>query len=160
VEKTQPDMVILLGDLYYHGPRNPLPKDYDPMQVAQLLHKYLPILHIVRGNCDSEVDQTITQKEFLEHLQLNISGKDFVFSHGHRYNLATPPPIPFDVLVYGHEHVGYIKLCEEKIFANSGSLSLPKHGSENSFLEITSKEIVLKELSSQNILQRVGIDEN
>ena len=32
--------LILLGDLYYHGPRNPLPKDYAPMKVAELLNSY------------------------------------------------------------------------------------------------------------------------
>ena len=26
-----PDKIILLGDLYYHGPRNPLTKEYAPM---------------------------------------------------------------------------------------------------------------------------------
>ena len=25
IDKENPDKIILLGDLYYHGPRNPLP---------------------------------------------------------------------------------------------------------------------------------------
>ena len=28
------DKLILLGDIYNHGPRNQLPKDYAPMEVA------------------------------------------------------------------------------------------------------------------------------
>ena len=31
------DQIVLLGDLLYHGPRNPLPDGYNPMQVAQML---------------------------------------------------------------------------------------------------------------------------
>ena len=30
IEKENPDKVILLGDLLYHGPRNDLPRDYAP----------------------------------------------------------------------------------------------------------------------------------
>ena len=36
--EEQPDKLILLGDLYYHGPRNPLPRAYSPMDVAQILN--------------------------------------------------------------------------------------------------------------------------
>ena len=33
----QPDKIILLGDLLYHGPRNELPKEYDPKIVIDIL---------------------------------------------------------------------------------------------------------------------------
>ena len=36
-KEEQPDRVILLGDLLYHGPRNALPQEYDPQQVIALL---------------------------------------------------------------------------------------------------------------------------
>ena len=32
-----PDRLLLLGDLLYHGPRNPLPQDYDCPAVAEVL---------------------------------------------------------------------------------------------------------------------------
>ena len=35
IKKENPDKVILLGDLYYHGPRNPLPKEYNPKMVCE-----------------------------------------------------------------------------------------------------------------------------
>ena len=40
IKKENPDNIILLGDLYYHGPRNPLPLEYNPMEVANTLNKY------------------------------------------------------------------------------------------------------------------------
>ncbi|MFH1880762.1 MAG: phosphodiesterase, partial [Bacillota bacterium] len=51
------DRLILLGDLLYHGPRNPLPDGYNPLAVSEALNdlKVKPLA--VRGNCDSEVDQ-------------------------------------------------------------------------------------------------------
>ena len=31
------EWLLLLGDLLYHGPRNPIPTNYDPQGVAELL---------------------------------------------------------------------------------------------------------------------------
>ena len=39
VEKEQPDKLLLLGDLLYHGPRNDLPREYDPKRVIPLLNE-------------------------------------------------------------------------------------------------------------------------
>ena len=30
IDSEQPDRIVLLGDLLYHGPRNDLPRDYAP----------------------------------------------------------------------------------------------------------------------------------
>ena len=31
------DKLLLLGDILYHGPRNPLPEEYSPKEVAEML---------------------------------------------------------------------------------------------------------------------------
>ena len=41
--KENPDNIILLGDLYYHGPRNPLTKEYNPMEVSDILNSFKDI---------------------------------------------------------------------------------------------------------------------
>ena len=33
-QKERADRLVLLGDLLYHGPRNALPREYDPKAVA------------------------------------------------------------------------------------------------------------------------------
>ena len=38
MEIEKADRLLLLGDLYYHGPRNPLPEEYDPKEVANLFN--------------------------------------------------------------------------------------------------------------------------
>lgn len=38
IESQQPDRIVLLGDLLYHGPRNDLPRDYAPKRVIPLLN--------------------------------------------------------------------------------------------------------------------------
>ena len=50
----------------------------------------------------------ISEFKFEESLQLNIEGKRFFFTHGHKYNMDNIPK-NVDILVYGHFHTGYIK---------------------------------------------------
>ena len=80
------DEIIILGDLYYHGPRNPLPKDYSPMDVCNILNSLKEKLKVVRGNCDALVDETISDFNFHDHLILNINNKRIYFTHGDKYN--------------------------------------------------------------------------
>ena len=37
-EREKPDQIILLGDLYYHGPRNKLPDGYNSMETSNVLN--------------------------------------------------------------------------------------------------------------------------
>ena len=58
-EKEQPDKIIVLGDIYYHGPRNELSQEYEPMKVAEVLNSLKDKLLVIKGNCDAEVDEMI-----------------------------------------------------------------------------------------------------
>ena len=59
IEKENPDKVILLGDLLYHGPRNDLPRDYAPKKVIPMLSAMAERIIAVRGTCEAEVDQMV-----------------------------------------------------------------------------------------------------
>ena len=41
LEREKFDKLFILGDLYYHGPRNNLPEGYNPMETAKLLNSTL-----------------------------------------------------------------------------------------------------------------------
>ena len=58
-KREKADKLLLLGDLLYHGPRNDLPKDYNPKAVIAMLNAMKGDLLCVRGNCDTEVDQMV-----------------------------------------------------------------------------------------------------
>ena len=58
-ESDQPDKLVLLGDLLYHGPRNDLPRDYAPKKVIPMLSAWKEKIIAVRGNCEAEVDQMV-----------------------------------------------------------------------------------------------------
>ena len=46
------ERLLLLGDVLYHGPRNDLPRDYAPKEVAAQLNAMADRVLGVRGNCD------------------------------------------------------------------------------------------------------------
>ena len=61
-QAEQPDKLLLMGDLLYHGPRNALPQDYDCMAVAEQLNALRDQIVAVRGNCDAEIDQMVLDR--------------------------------------------------------------------------------------------------
>ena len=67
--------LILLGDIYNHGPRNPLPEGYDPIRVADILNGITDRLTVLKGNCDSEVDTMISRFEFVAEMTLLQNNK-------------------------------------------------------------------------------------
>ncbi len=153
IKKENIDKVILLGDLYYHGPRNPLPKEYNPKEVCNILNSIKDIILCIKGNCDAEVDEMISEFQFNQNILLDINNKKFMFTHGHKYNIDNKVD-NIDVLVYGHFHTGFIKKENDVIYINSGSISLPKNDTKNSYLVIDEQSIYLKDLDN-NIIDSI-----
>ena len=60
-DREQAERLLLLGDILYHGPRNDLPKEYDPKEVIKMLNERKNRIFCVRGNCDTEVDQKLNR---------------------------------------------------------------------------------------------------
>ena len=151
------DKVINLGDIYYHGPRNPLTTDYYPMGVSRIFNKITDKLIMVKGNCDSAVDECISDFKFNDNVTLDIMGKKFYFTHGHEHNIDSYSDVDFDVMVYGHFHTGFIVEKGGKIFANPGSASLPKNGTENSYMVIdeADKTITIKNFDNKILFEKV-----
>ena len=105
--REKADKMLLLGDILYHGPRNDLPKDYEPKAVIEMLNSMKDDILCVRGNCDTEVDQMVLEFPILaDYCILSEGNKMIIATHGHNYNEANLPPLhKGDVLLHGHTHV-------------------------------------------------------
>lgn len=137
------NVCVLLGDIYNHGPRNPFPKDYAPVKVAEILGTVADKLIVVKGNCDSEVDQMISPFTFVDNNVLFAFDRRLFFTHGHVYNKDNLPYLTSgDVLLYGHFHVNEITERHGVTCVNVGSASLPKDG-KNSYCLIDDGGITL-----------------
>lgn len=150
-ERENGDLLALLGDIYYHGPRNPFPKDYAPMQVADVLNSLKDRLLVIKGNCDSEVDTLVSEFDFNEFSQIFVDGLKVTLTHGHKFNKDNMPANAGDVMCYGHYHTGFITQVGDVVVANAGSLSLPKEGTPNSYLTIENNYIALKDIEGNII---------
>ena len=139
IERERPDKIALLGDLYYHGPRNELTDEYNPMEVSKILNSLKDKLIVTKGNCDAEVDEMISEFPLKEYIELNVNGYNLFLSHGHKYNI--------DIMMYGHFYVGFIKEKDRIIFANPGSISLPKENSKHSYLIFDGNKLTLKDVN-------------
>jgi len=147
------DELILLGDIYNHGPRNGLPDGYDPLKVADRLNGIKDRLIVIKGNCDSEVDEMISEFDFVESATLIIGGKRIFLTHGHRYNIDNLPKNS-DAVIYGHFHTGFIKEKDGIAVANPGSVTFPKDNTPKSYIILEEKKMVLKDIDGKVLAEK------
>ena len=132
-QQEQPDKLVLLGDILYHGPRNDLPREYAPKAVIALLSPLAEKILCVRGNCEAEVDQMVLPFPCMApYSQLLVEDKTFYLTHGHHENPRNLPRLnPGDVFLSGHTHVKEDILVEGVRCLNPGSVSIHKDGSHS-----------------------------
>lgn len=141
------EKLILLGDILYHGPRNDLPRDYNPKRVIALLNPLASSILCVKGNCESDVDGMVLDFPVdAENALLCAEGRTYYLTHGHkiRSDIAGLGCI----LLNGHTHV---PLCDESdgyLHLNPGSVSIPKENSPHSYMLLEGNSIVWKDIET------------
>lgn len=128
--------ILLLGDILYHGPRNDLPKEYNPKAVIEMLNALKSSILCVRGNCDTEVDQMVLNFPVLADYAVIYDGDTTIYAtHGHNYNEGKLPPLSDgDILLHGHTHVPVCTEHENYVYINPGSVSIPKENSHHGYM--------------------------
>ncbi len=141
--KEKADKLLLLGDLLYHGPRNDLPKGYEPKGVIEMLNGIQEELLCVRGNCDSEVDQMVLEFPIMaEYCILYLDNRMIFATHGHKFKPSHKPMLKKgDILLNGHTHVPKYEKIEDYIYMNPGSVSIPKENSSHSYMILEDKAV-------------------
>lgn len=148
-EREKADKLLLLGDLLYHGPRNDLPEQYAPKQVIELLNGLKDDILCVRGNCDAEVDQMVLEFPIMADIAVIECRKRTVYAtHGHVYNSSVLPKMKStDILLHGHTHIPAKEISQTHVYINPGSVSIPKNGSEHSYMTLENGIFTWKTLS-------------
>lgn len=132
-EREQPEKLILLGDILYHGPRNDLPREYAPKQVIPMLEQWKDKILCVRGNCEAEVDQMVLPFPCMtDYSEVLADGKRLFLTHGHHFGPDQLPNLPEGSLfLSGHTHVKMDEVRNGIRCLNPGSVSIPKDGSHS-----------------------------
>lgn len=97
-------------------------------------HEALEGLHIVKGNCDFNVD-------FPDDLTETIRGVTFYVTHGHLYNVKmTHVPLSYraeenqaQIACFGHSHVATAFQENGVVYINPGSIRLPRNRVERTY---------------------------
>ena len=155
------DKLILLGDILYHGPRNALPKDYAPMDVAGMLNDIKHEILCVQGNCDADIDQMVLEFPIMaQYCILYLEGRMIFVTHGHIFNKDNPPMLKRgDILLHGHTHVpewDYYNDSENR-YLNPGSVSIPKENSCHSYLVYEDGIFSWKDIESGDVYHTLDI---
>jgi putative phosphoesterase len=127
----QPDLILHAGDILYHGPRNPMPEGYDPAALAQAMNEAPAPVVVVRGNCDSDVDQLVLdwpiQAPYALVQQENLR---IMVNHGEEITPESASELVrrygLDIFISGHTHHPVAEATESGVLLNPGSPSLPK----------------------------------
>ncbi len=156
LDAEQPDRLLLLGDVLYHGPRNDLPEGYAPKEVIAMLNPLASSIIAVRGNCEAEVDQMVLDFPCMagyttifdpaaalaaDGSAREKTGCELFLTHGHVYGAGfhnsvdrLPELADGSILLYGHTHkkVSEPAPTHAGIWAfNPGSVSIPKDGTHS-----------------------------
>jgi len=149
------DRILLLGDVLYHGPRNDLPKDYNPKEVINMLNEFKNEILCVRGNCDTEVDQMVLDFPIMAEYAILAVGEKTVFvTHGHKFNSDNLPPLKKgDILLHGHTHVPVCKEFSDFVYMNPGSVSIPKEDSAHGYMILNDDKFIWKTFDGKSYME-------
>lgn len=154
-EELHCDKLVVLGDLYYIGPRNKMIEGYDIKAVQSFLESMKDKLICMRGNCDSEVDIMVSNFPITNELSVIMTlNHDLYITHGHIYNESNWDK-QNSILIYGHLHVPFIKKIETNYYINPGSISLPKENNKPSYLIIEEDKATIYDIEDNIIKQEI-----
>lgn len=124
------DLIIHAGDYLYHGPRNRIPKGYNPGRLAERFKEFKDRFIGVKGNCDAEVDFMLMETSELPAVKFtSLNSKKILVFHGHKLVESGNA----EIIIGGHTHIHKLSHYDRKIIMNPGSPSLPKDGTAGTF---------------------------
>ena len=153
--ELQCDKLVVLGDLYYIGPRNKMIEGYDINYVKEFLESFKDNLICIKGNCDSEVDDMVTEFPIMsDYKSINIDGTTFYLTHGHLLD-KYEKLFQDNYIISGHTHVYNL----EGKHLNPGSVGIPKVNKEHTCILYSNKTFKLINLEDLSIIKELPLNE-
>lgn len=140
--------IIILGDLF----KSIYSNKNDDESIISFMSRYKNKLIVIKGNCDTPSDVLKVPVRVDDLFYLNVSDRDFYFTHGNIYNYYNNDTFSNGILVYGHEHIPYIKKEDDMIYLNAGSISLPRSNYGKTFAIYENKTLKIYMLDSLDLI--------
>ena len=149
-KEEKAEKLVLLGDVLYHGPRNDLPREYDPKKVIAMLNPLATEIFCVKGNCESDVDGMVLDFPVDVENALIFNGEKCLYlTHGHK--IRNDVAKINCILVNGHTHVPLCDESEGYLHINPGSVSIPKENSCHSYISFDGKTFLWKNVENGEV---------
>jgi len=146
-QKEKADQLIILGDILFCGYRLVTPVNYDPVGIVSLFNPMSQHILAVSGNCDRHEDRQKLHFAMPRQQHFRL-GQHIVFMvHGDEG--LDLPLSKGDILLFGHTHRPLLKEENGVIYANPGSVALPRGGAVPSYLIMNEQSISLKEMNQR-----------
>lgn len=157
-EQEQYDMLVILGDILYYGPRNSVPEGMNAPGIVERLNALADRIIAVRGNCDAEVDQMLLKFPIMSDYALLVhEGKRLFLTHGHKYNAQQLPSLGIDGLFCGHTHLWQLEAVGGRLMCNTGSITFPKGGNVPTFVTLSADGTVAVRTLSGDVLATANL---
>lgn len=160
------DCLLHAGDILYHGPRNPVLKEYNPAKLAEDLNSLPQTILFAHGNCDAEVDNMIIQHPIQSpYTTAYLNGKLTIISHGHYFDAAeeikaVAKRFKAGVFVYGHIHLPVLETIDGITYLNPGSPALSKlENRRGTFALWDNNSVSIRYCDNGEIIKQVDFDE-
>lgn len=158
------DAILLAGDVLYHGPRNPMKADYNPMGLAERINACPVPVIIAKGNCDSDVDASCLELPVqAPYAYVFADGKRIVITHGDACMTdaekdALAKHWKADLFISGHIHTTVLEKRGDTVFLNPGSAALSKReDGKNTIAVLENGEIRIFDLESGEVLMHLAL---
>lgn len=144
--------ILMMGDLLYHGPRNPVPDGYAPKKCIEMYNEIAGKMIVIRGNCDADVDQMVLKMPIMAPYMVYPlkKGGRLVLTHGHHpfsdYFLEEG-----DAVLYGHTHILQAEKKDGITYLNPGSVSLPKEKHPKTYAVIEKHAFTIKTMDGAEV---------
>ena len=154
------ERILFLGDTFNGGPGTEPFERFGPPEIIDALNAHRDLIIAVRGNCDGDIDQAVLDFPLnKEPVAVDMGSRKVWLTHGHVFNENNTPPLSRgDILLHGHTHIPTWEVHEDFIYANPGSVALPKGGSPNSYMILAEDGMTWKDMDG-NIMTEHRFDE-
>ena len=147
------DKLIILGDLFSYSFHSNNLKDNS---IIKLLQRYKDKLILIKGNCDYYLDYEKLNLFAHDIITLTLNNHIVTFTHGHLYNKGFLPSYHGDIFISGHTHIPLLIKEKNIIYANPGSIGMPRGISKKSYIIFDDNKIAIKDLDN-NIQKEMTI---
>lgn len=131
---TGVELILHAGDVLHHGARNPLTDRYNAVALAERINSLeIPIM-ISRGNCDSDVDQSVLAVPVMSpHVFISVGTRRIMVIHGDSRKEedldALIDRFRLNLLVHGHSHIARMRKVGSSLIVNPGTPTIPNPSS-------------------------------